>query len=935
MRRKFYKRWLIYLLCFGMLLPNGFHYKVNYVSAAQTGTVKATTLNVRSQPSITAEKVQLNGMNVFLRNGEKVEILEEEGDWLYVSFHFNGKPVKGYVHGDYVSVAATPTPTPTPTPKPTPKPTPIPSQAPSQNQDGQISKELEIAALVTAQSLNVRSGPGVTYEKVGSLLKGNSVTIIHETMDGETKWYGITYKEGKNTKTGYVSSLYIKLDFKKNKSVKATAAINNLKLRSSASSKAAYTKYKSGKIIYLKKGKNLSIIDETTIGSNKWFKVSVSIDSVKYVGYVLGNQINFRVESSESASTPKPTATPTPSPTPKPTATPTPSPTPKPSATPTPSPSPEPTATPTPSPTPEPTPTPTLAPTATPTPTPPPVLLEVANIETQYVTSPMTGYVCNTVYLNLIENVLVSQNLLYDNNRKPVVVPNGQEVTVIQTVTVNGSPWYKISLDNGYIGFVRTEYIYITDEPPQIQPNPTIPIVTGTPTPTPSPTPSPSPTPPPIFGDDEDIDFELKLALENFPESYKPYLRELHAKYPNWEFKAYHTNLDWTTVIDNESVPGRNTIPTSKSIEWKSLAAKAYDWSKDTFIVYDGSTWVTASRAAIEYYMDPRNFLDDTGIFQFELLKYQSSYQNLAGVENILLGTALYNKSYSFLDDNGVKNTYTYGETFIKAAEYSGVSPYHLASRVKQEVVTATGLSGSVSGNYSYKGVSYAGYYNFYNIGANDSAGGGAIANGLKYAKNGTNNAKTNALYLIPWTNPYRSIVGGAYFLGSSYILRGQDTVYLQKFNVTPVSTYYHQYMTNVEAPYAEAKKIANAYKSMAATPIVFSIPVYMNMPDQPAPRPTTQFNPNNRMKSLKIYDAKGKELTFTPSFSQTEKNYYLFVNNAIDLVEVKATAVSKKATVGMEGFVYLDVGINEIVIPIIAENGDIAEYIVNIVREE
>jgi hypothetical protein len=121
----------------------------------------------------------------------------------------------------------------------------------------------------------------------------------------------------------------------------------------------------------------------------------------------------------------------------------------------------------------------------------------------------------------------------------------------------------------------------------------------------------------------------------------------------------------------------------------------------------------------------------------------------------------------------------------------------------------------------------------------------------------------------------------------------------------------------------------------MSATPIVFSIPVYMNMPDQPAPRPTTQFNPNNRMKSLKIYDAKGKELTFTPSFSQTEKNYYLFVNNAIDLVEVKATAVSKKATVGMEGFVYLDVGINEIVIPIIAENGDIAEYIVNIVREE
>ena len=45
-------------------------------------------------------------------------------------------------------------------------------------------------------------------------------------------------------------------------------------------------------------------------------------------------------------------------------------------------------------------------------------------------------------------------------------------------------------------------------------------------------------------------DFEKSIA--DFPESYKPYLRELHMKYPNWIFEAFDTDLDWDTVIDNE-----------------------------------------------------------------------------------------------------------------------------------------------------------------------------------------------------------------------------------------------------------------------------------------------------------------------------------------------------------------------------------------------
>ena len=57
----------------------------------------------------------------------------------------------------------------------------------------------------------------------------------------------------------------------------------------------------------------------------------------------------------------------------------------------------------------------------------------------------------------------------------------------------------------------------------------------------------------------------------------------------------------------------------------------------------------------------------------------------------------------------------------------SGVSPYFLAARSRQELGVKG--SGSVSGNYG----AYKGYYNYYNIGA--TSGADPISNGLNYAK--------------------------------------------------------------------------------------------------------------------------------------------------------------------------------------------------------
>ncbi len=402
----------------------------------------------------------------------------------------------------------------------------------------------------------------------------------------------------------------------------------------------------------------------------------------------------------------------------------------------------------------------------------------------------------------------------------------------------------------------------------------------------------------------------------------------MHQAHPTWVFNAFHTGIDWETAIAKESVLGVNLITNGKSIEWKSLAAGAYKWETDTFVPFDGSTWVTPSTEGLRYYMDPRNFLTEKGIFQFETLAFNSQHQNTVGVESILYNTPLYNKNYSFVNDSGTTVTKSYAESFMDAAVYSGVSPYHLASRSKQEVVTGvTTLSDSVSGTFS----GYQGLYNFFNIGAyHSTAAGGAIANALKYAKNGTTSSSLNSQYLIPWDNPYDAIVGGSYIIGSTYIKRGQDTIYLQKFNMTATSTFSHQYMANIEAPNAEAAKTYTAYSNMSTMPLVFSVPVYLNMPETVSQVPVKAYNPNNWLKTLAV-----DGYSLSPTFDlKVDQQYSLIVPNSAATIKVSASAVSTKATVQGTGNIILNTGNNIVTITVTAENGNTRNYIINVFRE-
>lgn len=333
---------------------------------------------------------------------------------------------------------------------------------------------------------------------------------------------------------------------------------------------------------------------------------------------------------------------------------------------------------------------------------------------------------------------------------------------------------------------------------------------------------------------------EAKDEIESFPQSYRPYLEELKKKYPNWSFTPLYTNLNWNDVINQENKFGKNLVPKSYSDAWKNTKPGEYNVEVD-------AGWVDCSRKAIEYTMDPRNFLNEVRIFQFEGLSYDTNTDSIEGIEKILYGTEFYNRIVDYKTSTGQTITMSskYSDLISLAGKESKVSTYHLASRIKQEVgpfLSHSSISGIVPG--------FEGYYNFYNIGATSSSEPmGAIKNGLQYAKDGKGASEaTKSKYLIPWNNKQKAITGGGIFIGSSYIHLGQDTIYLQKFHVYDKNggeLFWHQYMTNVLAPYSESKLIYNGYANTGIlnSAISFVIPVYNNMPEVPVSSPSINEN--------------------------------------------------------------------------------------------
>lgn len=380
---------------------------------------------------------------------------------------------------------------------------------------------------------------------------------------------------------------------------------------------------------------------------------------------------------------------------------------------------------------------------------------------------------------------------------------------------------------------------------------------------------------------DDTAVYMQKLIDKGFPKSYVEALAELHQKYPEWDFEPFVTGLDWSTAVSGERNPHKKQL-----IENTVSASYQCSCSSCKGVIQEASNWVSASQTAVEYYLDPRNFLDEQYIFQFEKNVYDSS-QNVSTIENILKNTWMYNSNITYCDAFGNTKTYTlngspvkYSQAILKAAADSGLSAYYLAAKIVQEVGGTSATAGGVSG----KNAPYNGIYNYYSIGASTGVADGllwadgymkttaktnmyktastssavvvsvpnnttlyyigasgefyrvsATVNGTKYTGYiSKNSVSLSTSYGRPWTDPYKSIYYGAKYIAASFS-DYQYTGYLQKFNVNSASgnLYSHEYMANVRAAAFESYSTYKGYSEsgILSSKKVFSIPVFKNMP--------------------------------------------------------------------------------------------------------
>ena len=333
----------------------------------------------------------------------------------------------------------------------------------------------------------------------------------------------------------------------------------------------------------------------------------------------------------------------------------------------------------------------------------------------------------------------------------------------------------------------------------------------------------------------------------------KSMIASLKAQYPNWNFKILYTDLDWNDVISGEyqghGASPKNLVQKSSNYQGQWICPICGDRP------YDNGSWRCASEQAIAYMMDPRNSLNSTDIFQFEELT--NSGCDINTLRTMTQGSFLAGHEQGILD---TANNYN-------------VNAYYIVARLIQE----QGVKGSalVSGE--------SGYYNAFNIGASGNSTAEIIANGIAYAqKKG-------------WTTLEASINGGIGFVADNYIKQGQNTLYLQKFNVTTNSggPYNHQYQQNIMAAQSEGNTLRRTYADINSTSSshTFIIPVYKNMPAQASPRPSTTDQPTVSTDMVKVNVEQSLRIRNAPNGGTTVG--WLYKDEVVTRLEKATTKVN------------------------------------------
>ncbi|WP_294800762.1 hypothetical protein [uncultured Eubacterium sp.] len=350
---------------------------------------------------------------------------------------------------------------------------------------------------------------------------------------------------------------------------------------------------------------------------------------------------------------------------------------------------------------------------------------------------------------------------------------------------------------------------------------------------------------------------EDNLRAQGFSESYIEDLAALQKAHPNWKFVAFKTGIDFDDAVKGE-LSGTPTTETN-----------------------------------LRAYLDPRNWLNEKYIFQFESIKKSDAVQSVSSVNAILKNTWMANSKINYFDTQGISKTVTevntYADAMIKASNYTNMSANYIAAKIRQENGGATYSATAVCGTRP----PFQGMFNYFNIGAYTTAMDGlawaagflkankdtvlydgtnataspivTVSNGqrMTYVKedgeyyrvtlyNELGNGKyedketgyilksdVNTTYMgnygRPWTDPNKAIYYGAKYIANGY-LTYQYTMYLQKFNVNAQSgnLYRHEYMTNVSGAASEGYHLYSGYSNagLLNSAHTFYIPVFNNMPN-------------------------------------------------------------------------------------------------------
>lgn len=298
---------------------------------------------------------------------------------------------------------------------------------------------------------------------------------------------------------------------------------------------------------------------------------------------------------------------------------------------------------------------------------------------------------------------------------------------------------------------------------------------------------------------------------ENRYPKYKELIDNLASEHPNWTFTLLYTKLDWNSVIRHEGHSDTRTSPLNL-VPYSSNYSGEWQCEKDKDKTYDTGDWVCASTKAIEYRMDPRNILNEERIFQFKELNYNEEAQTIEGIMSRTDG--------SFLEGESV------AKALLEAGKNSNIDAYFIVSRLIQE----QGKDGTrLSRGYEYNGTVV---YNPFNIAASGNSTSTILENAAEYA------------YSQGWDTLEKAILGGIDFLNTKYINKGQNTLYLQKFDIIKKDKLYiNQYMQNLIAPGSEAVMLQNQYEESNTLDSEFNfiIPLYENMPEEICEEPKNE----------------------------------------------------------------------------------------------